>query len=532
MSRQGWERQPPRALLQERLVSTGTAMTDVAERRKRGQEKAGGWGETIRTVVYAVLIALVVRTFAIEPFNIPSGSMIPTLLVGDYLFVSKYSYGYSKHSFPFSMGMFPGRIFGSPPERGDVAVFKYPGDQGQGVNRTDYIKRIVGMPGDRIQVTNGVLHINGQAVERLRIGDYVKGANGHYQKGTLYKETLPNGRSYTVLEYTDNGMADNTPEFLVPAGNYFVMGDNRDDSLDSRTRLMLRDFAGLDARSRPARLVRAGREPGRPRRVHLLLARSVGRRLAGAVEMANSDPLQPLLPGHPLKDGPLNPGDVDFASLSDRLGHSFKRAELAVEALTHRGTLDKRPDLKAAFPHGNERLEFLGDRVLSLAMADLLLRRFPHEREGQLARRHAALVSARTLGEIAEAIGAARPSHRLSRRAQGHARHPGRHARGAAGRDLRRCRLRGGGGRRRAPVGRAAGQPASRAAAAQDAAAGMGAGPRAGAAVLQAGRPRRHRARAGVPGRGEGRQAAAGAGPRADQARRRERRGDPDARTD
>ena len=219
-------------------------MTDVAERRKRGQDKAGGWGETIRTVVYAVLIALVVRTFAIEPFNIPSGSMIPTLLVGDYLFVSKYSYGYSKHSFPFSAGLFPGRVFGSPPERGDVAVFKYPGDQGQGVNRTDYIKRIVGMPGDRIQMTNGVLHINGTAVPRLRIGDYVRGTNGHYQKGTLYSEQLPNGRRYTVLEYNDNGPADNTPEFLVPAGSYFVMGDNRDDSLDSRTRLMLRDFAG------------------------------------------------------------------------------------------------------------------------------------------------------------------------------------------------------------------------------------------------------------------------------------------------
>ena len=127
--------------------------------------------------------------------------MIPTLLVGDYLFVSKYSYGYSKHSFPFSMGLFSGRIFSQPPERGDVAVFKYPGDQGQGLNRTDYIKRIVGMPGDRIQVTNGVLHINGTPVERLRIGDYVKGNNGHYQKGTLYSETLPNGRRYTVLEY-------------------------------------------------------------------------------------------------------------------------------------------------------------------------------------------------------------------------------------------------------------------------------------------------------------------------------------------
>jgi ribonuclease-3 len=116
--------------------------------------------------------------------------------------------------------------------------------------------------------------------------------------------------------------------------------------------------------------------------------------------MASGDTLQPLLHGNPLK-----PGDVDLAALGGKLGHSFKRAELAVEALTHRGTLDKRPDLKAAFPHGNERLEFLGDRVLSLAMADLLLRRFPDEREGQLARRHAMLVSARTLGEIANAIG-------------------------------------------------------------------------------------------------------------------------------
>ncbi len=135
--------------------------------------------------------------------------------------------------------------------------------------------------------------------------------------------------------------------------------------------------------------------------------------------MAAGDPLQPLLPGHPLTPGPVTsgsvkPGDVDLASLGESLGHSFQRPELAVEALTHRGTLDKRPDLKAAFPHGNERLEFLGDRVLSLAMADLLLLRFPDEREGQLARRHAALVSARTLGEIANAIGLS--GHRIAYR--------------------------------------------------------------------------------------------------------------------
>jgi signal peptidase I len=210
-------------------------MTDVAERRKRGQDKASGWGETLRTVVYAVLIAVVVRTFAIEPFNIPSGSMIPTLLVGDYLFVSKYSYGYSKHSFPFSLGFFSGRIFSHMPERGDVAVFKYPGDQGQGPSRTDYIKRIVGLPGDHIQVIKGILNINGKPVERIKIADYVQGG----RTGALYSEVLPNGRRHEIVEMTDEGQSDNTPDFVVPPDHLFMMGDNRDDSLDSRTVLNL-----------------------------------------------------------------------------------------------------------------------------------------------------------------------------------------------------------------------------------------------------------------------------------------------------
>ena len=222
------------------------AMTDVAERRKRAQEKSGGWGETFRTVIYAVLIAVVVRTFAIEPFNIPSGSMIPTLLIGDYLFVSKYSYGYSRHSFPFSLGFFGGRVLDHPVQRGDVAVFKYPGDQGQGANRTDYIKRIVGLPGDRIQVIGGILNVNGKPVERLRVGDYVTGAGeGRYRQSTLYVEVLPEGRRHEIIETTDNGVSDNTPEFLVPAGEYFAMGDNRDDSLDSRTQLYVRTGMGL-----------------------------------------------------------------------------------------------------------------------------------------------------------------------------------------------------------------------------------------------------------------------------------------------
>ena len=145
--------------------------------------------DTVRVIIHALLLALVVRIFLYQPFNIPSGSMIPTLLVGDYLFVSKFSYGYSKHSLPWSPNLFSGRIFGSEPERGDVAVFKLPRD-----NETDYIKRVIGLPGDRIQMIGGVLHINGKPVKRQRIEDYVlnEGRSGE-QKVTRYLETLPNG---------------------------------------------------------------------------------------------------------------------------------------------------------------------------------------------------------------------------------------------------------------------------------------------------------------------------------------------------
>jgi len=199
----------------------------------KSSDKAGNNGlvETIRTIVYAVLIALVVRTVAYEPFNIPSGSMIPTLLVGDYLFVSKFSYGYSRYSLPFGLPLFSGRIFAEAPKRGDVAVFKLPTD-----NSTDYIKRVIGLPGDRIQMIDGVLHINGKAVERTRIDDYVMQSHfGTVQRVPQYIETLPNGRSYRIIETDHNmGALDNTPEYLVPDGHYFMMGDNRDNSLDSR----------------------------------------------------------------------------------------------------------------------------------------------------------------------------------------------------------------------------------------------------------------------------------------------------------
>ncbi len=197
------------------------------------RKKFSGLRETLTTVVYAVLIAVVVRTAAYEPFNIPSGSMIPTLLVGDYLFVSKFSYGYSRYSLPFSVPLIPGRIFFAEPdlERGDVAVFKLPTD-----NKTDYIKRIVGLPGDKIQVVDGILHINGQAVKRERVDDFiVRDVIGNTRRIPRFIETLPNGRSHAILETNgDRGSSDNTDVFTVPKGHYFAMGDNRDNSLDSR----------------------------------------------------------------------------------------------------------------------------------------------------------------------------------------------------------------------------------------------------------------------------------------------------------
>jgi len=198
------------------------------------KHKSGGWLESIKTILYAALIAIGIRTVAFEPFNIPSGSMIPSLLVGDYLFVSKYSYGYSRHSMPFSPNLFDGRIFGRLPERGDVAVFKLPRD-----GSTDYIKRIVGLPGDRIQVRAGVLHINGQPVRRELMGPFTVEGDGPRITVRRFRETLPGregrpGVTHEILEATDDGVFDNTIEFRVPEGHVFAMGDNRDNSLDSR----------------------------------------------------------------------------------------------------------------------------------------------------------------------------------------------------------------------------------------------------------------------------------------------------------
>jgi signal peptidase I len=197
---------------------------------KKVERQPGGTSETVRVMVHALLIALVIRTFLFQTFNIPSGSMEGTLLVGDYLFVSKFSYGYTHYSLPFSPPLFSGRIFGSPPDRGDVVVFRLPRD-----DSVDYIKRVIGLPGDRIQMIDGLLYINSVAVKRERAEDYIDSDAGpHPLHVKRWHETLPNGVSYYTLDRSERSEYDSTDPYLVPPGHFFAMGDNRDNSLDSR----------------------------------------------------------------------------------------------------------------------------------------------------------------------------------------------------------------------------------------------------------------------------------------------------------
>lgn len=213
---------------------------------ERVEETPNAITENFKVLVQAILLAVFIRTVLFQPFSIPSSSMEKTLLVGDYLFVSKYSYGYSKYSIPFAPDLFEGRIFGSEPERGDIIVFRPNSDI-----ETDYIKRLVGMPGDKIQVTDGVLHINGVAVKREQVGTYKpEGAPDAQNGAPIYKETLPNGVSYDTLDINPNAPGDNTREYLVPEGHYFMMGDNRDNSSDSRFAVGFVPFENLVGKAR------------------------------------------------------------------------------------------------------------------------------------------------------------------------------------------------------------------------------------------------------------------------------------------
>ncbi|MFT8718614.1 signal peptidase I [Acetobacter sp.] len=189
----------------------------------------------IRWLVSVVVLVLVVRTFFYEPFNIPSGSMIPTLQVGDYLWVSKYSYGYSKYSLPLSPNLFSGRVWGAEPHRGDVAVFRFTKDPS-----IDYVKRIIGLPGDHVQMRGGQLYLNGVAVNCDPEGEYIEEDENHLNRpGSLCRETLPGSAGappveHQVLRFPQDGLRNDTPDYVVPEGYFFAMGDNRDHSADSR----------------------------------------------------------------------------------------------------------------------------------------------------------------------------------------------------------------------------------------------------------------------------------------------------------
>ena len=218
-------------------------MTDPAPLPPRPTRKAESVNELIKTVVYAVLIAVVIRTFTFQPYNIPSGSMIPTLLVGDYLFASKFAYGYSEFSFPVDLPVFSGRILSSPPARGDVVIFKLPTD-----GSTDFIKRVIGLPGDKIQVTHGQLSINGSPVKREQMPDYVDEDGPHRR----FMETLPtSGVKHMILQDGDDGPLDNTQVYEVPPDHYFCMGDNRTNSSDSRvlTHVGYVPFVNIEAKA-------------------------------------------------------------------------------------------------------------------------------------------------------------------------------------------------------------------------------------------------------------------------------------------
>ena len=227
-------------------TSAAPVATDPTAKPAKPKED---WRDTLSFLVKLAVIVFVFRSFLFSPFSIPSQSMLPRLYVGDYLFISKWNYGFSRHSLPWSLPLIPGRIFARDPDRGDIVVFKAPPRA-----RDDYIKRVIGLPGDTIQMRHGQVILNGVAVPKVPVADFVIPLSPNYPAGKecpeayqsadaagkpvcrykQFRETLPNGRSYYVLDRGDFPDRDDTGLYTVPAGHVFLMGDNRDDSGDSR----------------------------------------------------------------------------------------------------------------------------------------------------------------------------------------------------------------------------------------------------------------------------------------------------------
>ncbi|CDX49675.1 Signal peptidase I (modular protein) [Mesorhizobium plurifarium] len=207
-------------------ILSAAIVVPFARRFRPDKWYAHGFWVLVLVALTSYGAALAIRTFLFQPFSMPSASMEPTLQLGDYFFASKYVYGYGRYSIPFGLLPVDGRVLGSPPKRGDVVVFRPRSDP-----ETDYVKRIVGLPGDRIQMIDGRLYINRVPVELEDLGDY---ATQDIRSARLQRETLPEGVSYLVIDYTAPSIGDDTPEIVVPAGEYFMLGDNRDNSADSR----------------------------------------------------------------------------------------------------------------------------------------------------------------------------------------------------------------------------------------------------------------------------------------------------------
>ena len=203
-----------------------------AKRVKKEKSETNETVEIIKTVVFALLIAFVLRVLLFQPFTIPSASMEPNLYEGDYIVVSKWSYGYSKHSIPFSPPLFDGRILGKDPTRGDIVVFKLPRD-----NKTDYIKRVIGLPGDKVQMIANKLYINGAPVKDVVVSRAEMADMFGPRPVTQLRETLPNDKSFMIQDFGPGGDLDDTPVYEVPNGHFFMMGDNRDNSIDSRVEM-------------------------------------------------------------------------------------------------------------------------------------------------------------------------------------------------------------------------------------------------------------------------------------------------------